>query len=90
MPLAARATSWLSRIVKQDGHGVHGQDLLDANQQLVQELLQAEFGERRVAQAVKAPKLVRRRQFGGRRREHDLAGPGGSAMVPVPGVCGDN
>ena len=51
MPLAARATSWwVSTVVQEDRHGVDAEGVLDAEQQLIQELLQPKLGERRVAQ----------------------------------------
>ena len=61
------------RVVEEDRHGVDTQGLPDADQQLVQELLQAQLGERRIAQPGERLDLVRGSERGLDGRQDRLA-----------------
>src|SRR5947209_13008915 len=50
------------RIEQEDRDGVHLEDLLDSNQELVEKLLEAELRQRGITQAVERPNLLARRQ----------------------------
>jgi hypothetical protein len=69
--------------MKEDRHGVHLEGLPDAQQQLVQELLEPELGERRVAQSEQGLDTRRRGQRRVHRREDRLAGLTGGVMVRI-------
>ena len=68
-------------VVQEDGDGVDGQDVLDPEQELVEELLQPQLGERRVAEPRQAPDLLRRGEVGSDRRQHGLPHAGGGRRV---------
>lgn len=62
-------------VEQQDGDGVHGQRVLHPVEQLAEEVLQAELGQRGVAQAVQRPDLGGRRHLRPDGRENDLSCP---------------
>ncbi len=61
-------------VEQQNRHGVHRQRVSDPIQELIQELIEPELRQRRVAQPLEPADLARRGEIGRRRGQHHLAG----------------
>ena len=73
-PLRGPRHELLGLLVEQQDCGrVHRQSVANADQQLIEELLETELGQRGVAQPIERADLGGRGQVGRSRRQHDLS-----------------